>query len=342
MIVLDTNQLEYAQPPDGPVLSMLSTIARETGHELGLPEMALGEHLAHVRHEVQVAHRTLRGAVRDLQRLAPYWPGEVTPFNVEPAVQRRTQDLQNVMRILPTPEGAEKTALIRETRRELPAKTAWDRPGAGGRDVVIWLTALHACKELGSPTYFVSMDRDAFGGNTLHDELMQDVRRVLGDEADRFHYCFGVDALLASLASKHEHRLSHANISAAEPVRDAIQAVMTGGETFFELGFAVGFAGHGFTSANPLVQDLKLREVKQIVAYAVGDMTWATARAKWSGRKDFTVFPDTSNVATRKEVQVSFSVSTTLVMNLDDNGAIRSAEVSARSRCTDIRGQVVG
>lgn len=47
MIILDTNALERAQPPDGPLIAMLQTLGRQTGHQLWLPELALEGHLAH-------------------------------------------------------------------------------------------------------------------------------------------------------------------------------------------------------------------------------------------------------------------------------------------------------
>jgi hypothetical protein len=342
MIVLDTNQLEHAQPPNGPTLTMLRTIAQETNHELGLPEMALIEHLAHFRHETEVAHQKLRGAVRDLQRLAPFWPGQVTaPFDVDAAVRHRTQQVGGVMRILKTPQQAPLHALDREASRQLPAKTSWDCPGAGARDVAVWLTALDACREAQSATYFVSQDKDAFGEKQLHPELSADVLAVLGDGADQFHYCYGIDALLDELADKQEHRLNRDKIAAAEPVREAVRIALAGPDVYFELlNSAARFAGHQFSASSPEIHDLNLLSARQITAYQTGNTTWATARSKWSGRKDFTVHPSTGPTDLRPGVlvQIRFTVTTTLVMQLDPAGDVVSAEVSGRSRYTDIEG----
>ena len=98
MIVLDTNQLEYAQPPDGPLLAMLQTIASPAGHELCLPEMALEEHLAHYRSKMDDAVREYAAASQELRRLIRYLTLPPIPMvNVGNAVKDREQRLLEVL-----------------------------------------------------------------------------------------------------------------------------------------------------------------------------------------------------------------------------------------------------
>jgi len=72
VIILDTNQLEYIQPPDGPLVAMLRTLSTQTGHALCLPEIAMEEHLAHYRRDVEEADRKLRTAEAELKALVPH------------------------------------------------------------------------------------------------------------------------------------------------------------------------------------------------------------------------------------------------------------------------------
>lgn len=98
VIVLDTNQLEYAQPPDGPLLAMLQTIAGPAGHELCLPEMALEEHLAHYRSKMDDAVREYAAASQELRRLIRYLTLPPIPMvNVGNAVKDREQRLLEVL-----------------------------------------------------------------------------------------------------------------------------------------------------------------------------------------------------------------------------------------------------
>src|SRR5271165_85946 len=160
MIMLDTNQLEHAQPPDGPLVAMLRTLAKLTNHGLWLPDIALEEHLAHYRRDIQAAEAQRRAAERELKRLVPYLRlPELPPFNILPAVMDRTHRLQETFLICPTPDEAGREAVLREARRQPPATVTKDGHGAGARDVAIWLTALQACDERDEETYFVSADK---------------------------------------------------------------------------------------------------------------------------------------------------------------------------------------
>ncbi|MGR6998880.1 PIN domain-containing protein [Yinghuangia aomiensis] len=349
MIVLDTNQLEHAQPPDGALLTMLTTIANSAGMELCLPELVLEEHLAHYRHDVEDANRELAKAAATLRHLIPHWPGKISAVGIDSAVQERTRRLQEVFRILPTPDGACREGMLRETRRHPPARTSWDGPGAGGRDVAIWLTAVEACRTALSAVYFVSADKAAFGvqqRDVLATELTE---RLEPTDAEYFRFCTGVDDLLSQLASEQPHNLSRAALTAAAPVREAVEAAMTGSEVFFELVSSFDMGNTVVSSEGP-VRDLKLDKLnktaggKDVVAYEVYGVTWACARPTWRAVRDFAfrLTGASSEAAAIKHVTVTFAMNTTLVMKLDQDGAVVDAEVAARGRCVDITGTVTG
>ena len=234
MIVLDTNQLEHAQPPDGPLAAMLQTLAEQAGHELALPEIVLEEHLAHYRRDVEDAEARRRAAVSDLRNRLGRWVFEDRPPSLDQAVMHRMHRLQLMFRIIRTPDGAARESLLREARRQLPAKTSLEGAGAGARDVAIWLTAISACRDSGKATYFVSADNAAFGKGKLKPELSAEVAAHLGDRARDFHYCHGMDALLGEFAIKLPEVPVGEGIAAAAPVREAVSAVLDGPDVFAE------------------------------------------------------------------------------------------------------------
>ena len=53
MIILDSNQLRQAAPPDGPLLTLLRKLSDANGHTLAIPQMVLDEHLGYQEHEAQ-------------------------------------------------------------------------------------------------------------------------------------------------------------------------------------------------------------------------------------------------------------------------------------------------
>ncbi|WP_177226501.1 PIN domain-containing protein [Saccharopolyspora shandongensis] len=83
--------------------------------------------------------------------------------------------------ILEAPDSAHKEAMLREARRKVPAKTDWNNPGSGARDAVIWLTALHACRDRQEDVYFVSANTKDFGKGELKKDLVDEARTLLGD-----------------------------------------------------------------------------------------------------------------------------------------------------------------
>jgi uncharacterized protein YihD (DUF1040 family) len=341
VIVLDTNQLKHTQAPDGPLLTMLQKIAKETGHELTLPEFVIEEHLARYRHDVQEAYHRAVGAIRDLKTLAPYCEGTKPEVNVEMVVQERGDRLRTIFTPLPTPGWVPREALIRETRRLPPASSSWESKGEGARDVAIWLTAVHAAKDADSDVYFVSMDQRAFGKSDLHPQLQEELKERLGEGAARFRYCYGVEALLQQLATPYGKVPQREAIAAAEPVREAVlRSLATGSDAFFDLFGAVGLTCHGMVNTRVGTQELKLKSPGQVVAYQVGGEIWVCARPTWRAAEDLTAaFLDITPSRERK-IRATFDVTTTLLMQLDGGGRIVAAEVTWRSRLSNIEPRV--
>ncbi len=107
---------------------------------------------------------------------------------------------------------------MQEASRVPPASLSWDRPGSGARDVAIWLTAVDKClAEDDLQVYFVSGDSAAFRKEALKAELAAELLEKLGARAGAFHYCNGLGALLAELATEHPEPPNSQRVAATEP-----------------------------------------------------------------------------------------------------------------------------
>lgn len=337
VILLDTNQV-HDRSPDGPFVRMLQKIAQQTGHDLVLPEMVSEEHLARYRHEVESATVQVEKAERALHRLVPSWPVETPSADIviKEAVDARKAQLERIFRIHPTPEGAHREALQREANRRRPAKTSWDAAGAGARDVVIWLTALDACRTGRTETYFVTENSTDFGKDgSLWPELAHDLDQHLGQDVGLFHYCPNIADLMTQLAVDRVQGPDSDSISGAASVRAAVEVALTDGEAFMELASAIPNLTYKFVGAFEGVRDIRLDRLQgPVEAYRIGDTVWACGRGRWAGWKDFTVVwkPEFAPLARNRGVQVDFTVTATVVMQLDQSGVIVDAEVTDRSR----------
>ena len=90
-----------------------------------------------------------------------------------------------------------------------------------------------------------------------------------------------------------------------------------------------------FVGAFEGVQDLRFERLQdKVEAYRIGAGVWACARGRWAGWKDFSVVwkPEFVPSAQGRSVRVDFTVNATVVMQLDQDGAIVAAEVTDRSR----------
>jgi len=204
--------------------------------------------------------------------------------------------------------------------------------------VAIWLTAVSACQEDAEQTYFVATDKVAFGQGALKPELVRELGERLGAAARAFHYCNGVDSLLAELATEHEPPPDRQMIAAAEPVRQAVSEAMEEPRLLFEITTGAGLFG-GFTRSSPQVDDLMLVGTDGLIAYQIGDTTWACASATWQATRGLSVTFGARSPDLPQQVTITFKVRTTLVMELGGDGSISSAEVVGRGQAFDIEGR---
>ena len=340
MIVLDTNQLERSQPPDGPLIAMLQALGKQAGHQLWLPELVFEEHLAHYRRDVEGASARCQTAESDLIRLIPdlHRQEQLLP-DVDRAVEDRSKRLQRVFQIRPTPDEAAREALLREARRKPPAKTSQDGQGSGARDVAIWLTAISACEESTEHTYFVATDINAFGKENLKPELVEELQFRLGVDANMFHYCYGLDVLLSQLATGPSEDVSFDAVVNDVRVRAAVASSLFDNAVTSQLISSAGLLpGVGIVSV--IIPGLSIQAINKpadtVHAYCVGETTWASARPSWLATRRFMV--ESSSWDDRYAVELTFTITTTVMMQINDVGNIVNAEVTGRSGVSRIRG----
>jgi hypothetical protein len=337
MIALDTNQV-LGKTPDGALLRMLRKAAEEAGHDLVLPEMVVEEYLAHYLQDVQVAVKKARDAIDHLHRLIPSWRGQAPPFGSahEMAEKKRRDHLEQIFRIHPTPSGTWQEALIREARRHPPAKTSWENPGSGARDVAVWLTVVDACQADGGETYFVTANSSDFGKEgSLRPELAKDLDDRLGQKAHLLRYCPDIPTLMGELGIAKARPPEDDSIGSATAVRMAIQAALTDGDVFFEFMQGIPYSALNFIGAFEGIEHLRLERLQdKVEAYRIGEGVWACTWAMWAGWKEFSVAwkPAFVPSALGRSVRVNFTVNATVVMQLDQDGTITAAEITDRSR----------
>lgn len=340
MIILDTNQLESSQPPEGPLIAMLQALGRQTGHQLWLPELVYEEHLAHYRRDVEGASARCRTAESDLIRLIPdlHRQEQLLP-DVDRAVEDRSQRLQRVFQIRPTPDEAAREALLREARRKPPAKTSQDGKGSGARDVAIWLTAISACEKSKEHTYFVATDINAFGKENLKPELVEELQLRLGADANIFHYCYGLDVMLSQLAMGPGGDVSFDTVVNDVRVKAAVASSLFDHAVTSQLISSAGLLpGVGIVTV--IIPGLSIQAINRpadtVLAYRVGETTWASARPSWLATRRFMV--ESGSWDDRYAVEFTFSITTTVMMQINDVGNIVNAEVTGRSGVSRIRG----
>jgi hypothetical protein len=249
-----------------------------------------------------------------------------------------------VFALLAPPEGAEADGLRRETRRELPAKRDWERPGSGGRDVVVWHTAVEACRTGTGPFVLVSNDASAFGpGGVLHPALSEELRMRLGDDAERFTYRPTLASALDTLVESHpEHRLTNETVAHSPTVLDALERDMASGETFFELLTGAGLVGKGTFTSRAAVLDPALSSLGKVVAYRVGETALVCSNPRWTAHRLLTGdYALPGGQARNVTVRVEYAFTTALNMTLSDEGGIVAADATRIGRCREIVGRLL-
>ena len=158
-------------------------VAHQLGQEIFIPAVAATEAEEKVRRSLVGAVDRLYDAQRNTERLFD----EEFALILEPhpevdeRVAKWRHRLEEFASVLPLDDADAREALDREIKGVRPAQPRQgDKPGKGGRDAAIWLTALHHHRAQDAPSYLLSGDQGGFGSNgQLHDEL----RRELADSA---------------------------------------------------------------------------------------------------------------------------------------------------------------
>lgn len=283
MIVLDTNQIRLLNVPHGAVYLLLEQIAAVQEHPLALPQMVLDEHLAHYRHDVEVALRAVQSGSDALDRLVarPY-PKMILP---DPAASMDALEalMRSQFHILETPECAEREGFAREAHRRRPADIAWEeKKRGGGRDVVVWLTVLDALARFpDAEVVFITADGDFTGKEgvlhpALHEEVTgrgldparlrvhRSVVDLLDALAEKVDPPADLGAILDGVATYRSLPASLAREAAAELQRD------------LRTGFVYALDPDG-------PADLQLRSTGRSRAYRVGETTWVSVETTWGG-----------------------------------------------------------
>jgi hypothetical protein len=341
VILLDTNQL-IGKPPGAPLLRMLKKAAEDSGHEVVLPEMVLEEYLAHYRHKVEVAATAARGGIVDLQRLVDHWPGNADFMRSleDSAEDSRRAEITHMFRIHPVPADAWRKAMVREARRQPPAKTSWEQPGSGARDVAVWLAVLDACVASPAQCYFVSANSSDFGrGGGLRPELDQEASRRLGSQSGLLTYCPDIPALMGHLGTAGAQVPDESVIAAASLVLGAVAAALSEDSAQFELMAGIPNVALKVVGSFGQPRDIAFKRLTAVTeAFQVGSDTWAFARGIWSGRTATWVSwkPELGLgvAATGRNIDITFTVGATVIMQLDATGTVTSAGVSDRGRVT--------
>jgi hypothetical protein len=341
VILLDTNQL-LGKPPGAPLLRMLKKAAEDTGHEVVLPEMVLEEYLAHYRHDVGEAAQAARKGIKDLQRLVARWPGNADSLRSleDSAEQGRRAEITDMFRIHPVPAGAWREAMLREARRLPPAKTSWEQPGSGARDVAVWLAVLDACVVSRQQAYFVSDNSSDFGrGGTLRPELAREARGRLGAHAGMLTYCPDIPALMSHLGTAGAQAPGQDEIASASLVTAAVTAALAEDSAQFELMSGIPNVALKVIGNFSQSRDIEVeRLTAETEAFQVGTDIWACAGGIWRGRTATWVFwkPELGlgAAAAGRNIDVSFTVGATVIMQLYAAGAVTSADITDRGRIT--------
>ncbi|MEV4374840.1 PIN domain-containing protein [Nonomuraea sp. NPDC049637] len=340
MIILDTNQLKAVQPPNGALCTMLVAVADHAGHKLVLPEIAFEEHLAHYGHEVKELHQKARTALRAYSaKLGTMQSDDLSDLNLIPIMESVRSTLREIFTILPTPDWAGREAMLREARRQAPAATNWQAKGEGSRDAAIWLTAVEALRTSEETIHFVSTDKRAFGDGTLLNDLAAD----LGEAADRFVYCCGVEVLLDKLAKRHTAKIGQNEIESSAVVLDVVRTASMGSQFFFSILSGAGLGGEGIVASRTGDQKFSVTGIKEMVTYMLPgrEKAWACANVQWRLEENVTATLIDLNPSVNRTIHVSFGFSATLLMELSDGGDIDSASMLHVGGMRDFKAEVV-
>lgn len=301
MIVLDTNQLHALGIGQNPQMLMLRAVAVMAGHPIAVPDEVEKEYLA--SYERQVAEAIDRVETSDdptwrskLLGLVPWWFDRVGFIHgnsslpaLASAVEARRKLLRSIFRVLEAPPNAAEEGMARERSRRPPAVES-SRGGRGGRDTVIWLTALAAARGRPYNVYFVAQDK-GFGGPKL--------KRELASEApDNLVYYDSAERLIDRLSCPAEAPLSREQIMNSDDVIDGVRAHMSDGQ--FNLG-VLEWLPPSVQSPMRLTDELvPTPSAEELAARRVGDATLVTFRTTWTLERPYIETPVPAGVTPQK------------------------------------------
>lgn len=128
-------------------------------------------------------------------------------------------------------------------------------------------------------------------------------------------------------------------IGTADQVTAAVEAALAADDVPFDLMSAIPSVSLKVVGGFSGVQDVRLERLQgKAEAYQLGNDTWASVRAMWHGRTSLWVCwkPELGVPVAGRKVALSFTVSATVVMQLDGSGAIAAAEVTDRGRISAV------
>lgn len=306
---------------------LLQSIARSVGHELGIPELVAEEYMAQYRNNLDAEIRGLSKSHDNLRRMIPGWIESGSLPDAEKSEHRVREELEASFAIIPAPEGAYKEGMLRETRRQEPAKTRGEKPGSGGRDVVVWLTALSYCQKTQEKVFFISANKHDFGDNELKPALASEMQDALRSCAGSFHYYAGIESFLGEVEEIEAYTVSAAQLAESGKVLEAVSESL-------DKEVPIRLVKHNFTTIahHDSVSDLEVVSVEKIagsrqsVSWTMTNKGWALVKSRWQGKQEFTgSYGEFGPDATR--IETWFKVDIVLLMELSEGVDMEAVDV---------------
>jgi hypothetical protein len=201
----------------------ISIVAGQLNQQLVLPELVADEAEAQLGRELQSAVDSYEAAEHALQDLFPVEYTHVEPYpDVQGrlAVWRTLRD--EVFRVAPMQPNDAVEGLRREIHGVPPAKPRRGRkPGAGARDVALWLTLVRDHRQRGQESHFVTTNTDFLDGDQLKHLLQQDL-----EGAPPLHVYRSAEEFVAQLGDADDDRpvdLDALKARAYDAVRDGLR-----------------------------------------------------------------------------------------------------------------------
>ncbi len=202
----------------------ISIVAGQLNQPLVLPELVADEAEAQLERELQSAVDSYEAAEHALQDLFPVEYTHVEPY---PDVQGRLvawRTLRDeVFQVAPMQRNDAVEGLRREIHGDAPAKLRRGRkPGAGARDVALWLTLVRDHRQRGQESHFVTANHtDFLDGDQLKHRLQRDL-----EGAPPLHIYRSAEEFVAQLGDADDDRpvdLDALKARAYDAVRDGLR-----------------------------------------------------------------------------------------------------------------------